>query len=279
MGRLTKVFTFTMAAGLALSAVPAAAVARVETGAPGAPGAQVELGASAAQGAPGAPGAPPSAVAPAAAAKVKITFNANGGKVGKAKKKTVTRAPGAKLGKLPKATKAGFRFKGWYTKQAGGKKIAAKTTVKKKVTYYAHWERALSSVEKKLVGTWGIYWDGGTVYRFYGDGTYIMYAHFTMFNDMRARGFWSIDKDVLTLVAQWSTAYSSYSDGYFEEWGYYWRPWGEPETAVYGVRFGVADADSSFAGKDYVDLLRPNSEFETAMNRYIRDRIGSVPDF
>ena len=65
----------------------------------------------------------------------KVTFNANGGTGG------TTRyvASGKAVGTLPKPTRTGYRFKGWYTKKSGGSKISAKTKIKKSVTYYAHW--------------------------------------------------------------------------------------------------------------------------------------------
>ncbi|MDR3225887.1 MAG: InlB B-repeat-containing protein [Clostridiales Family XIII bacterium] len=46
-----------------------------------------------------------------------------------------------KFGKLPKATRKGHTFLGWYTKKSGGKKITAKTkvTLKKNLSLYAHW--------------------------------------------------------------------------------------------------------------------------------------------
>ena len=65
---------------------------------------------------------PSSVTAPAkAAAKmIKITWNYNGGKIGKNTKTTTTIKKGAEIGKLPKTpTYAGYTFKGWYTKKTG----------------------------------------------------------------------------------------------------------------------------------------------------------------
>jgi len=67
---------------------------------------------------------------------VKVTFNPNGGTV---TKKSVTKTKGSAVGTLPKATRKGYTFTGWYTKKTGGTKITAKTVVKANVTYYAHW--------------------------------------------------------------------------------------------------------------------------------------------
>ena len=94
-----------------------------------------------------------------AASKVKVTWNANGGKVGADKIATTTVTKGVKIGKLPKTPeKTGYTFAGWYTKKSGGTKIITTTKVKKEVTYYAHWtkpsSRALNGEEKKLIGAW-----------------------------------------------------------------------------------------------------------------------------
>ena len=95
-----------------------------------------------------------------AASKVKVTFNANGGKIDKAAKKVVNMTKGKKIGKkLPAASKmirSGYTFKGWYTKKSGGKKITKNTKIKKKATYYAHWKKgtADTSINKKIIGKW-----------------------------------------------------------------------------------------------------------------------------
>ena len=65
----------------------------------------------------------------------KVTFNANGGSG--VMTKSVTK--GKAVGTLPKATRKGYKFKGWYTKKSGGTKVKTSTKVTKKVTYYAHW--------------------------------------------------------------------------------------------------------------------------------------------
>lgn len=50
----------------------------------------------------------------------------------------------SKIGKLPKPSKYGYVFVGWYTKPNGGKKISANTKIKstKDVTYYAKWKES-----------------------------------------------------------------------------------------------------------------------------------------
>jgi uncharacterized repeat protein (TIGR02543 family) len=71
----------------------------------------------------------------------KVKFNANGGKIASKKSKTISREKGKALGKLPKATRAKYKFKGWYTKKNGGKKVTSKTKVAKAITLYAHWQK------------------------------------------------------------------------------------------------------------------------------------------
>ena len=70
--------------------------------------------------------------------KITVKFNANGGSVKQAKK-TVTQSK--KYGTLPKASRKGYTFKGWYTKKSGGKKVSAKTIVNtsKNQVLYAQW--------------------------------------------------------------------------------------------------------------------------------------------
>ena len=73
---------------------------------------------------------------PSISAGKKVTFNANGGTGGTSRNVS----SGKSIGTLPKPTKKGYRFIGWFTKKSGGVKITAKTKVKKNVTYYAHWK-------------------------------------------------------------------------------------------------------------------------------------------
>ena len=75
----------------------------------------------------------------AAPKKVKVTFNVNGGKSLPKAKRSKSIVVGKKVGTLPKATRKGYTFKGWYTKKSGGKKISKNTQIKKKTTCYARW--------------------------------------------------------------------------------------------------------------------------------------------
>jgi uncharacterized repeat protein (TIGR02543 family) len=66
----------------------------------------------------------------------KITFDPKGGKVST---KSVTKVYGSKIGTLPKPTRTGYTFQGWYT--AGGTKVAATTKVTKNLALNAQWVR------------------------------------------------------------------------------------------------------------------------------------------
>jgi len=62
-------------------------------------------------------------------------------KNGKKTVKTVKGVYAKKIGKLPKVTKKGYKFSGWYTKAKGGSKIKTTTKITKNATYYAHWKK------------------------------------------------------------------------------------------------------------------------------------------
>lgn len=73
--------------------------------------------------------------------KVKVVFNANGGKVGSSATTSKSVVSGKKLGSLKTAKKQGYEFSGWYTKKSGGSKVTSSTVVNKATTYYAHWTK------------------------------------------------------------------------------------------------------------------------------------------
>ena len=80
----------------------------------------------------------------AASKTVKVTYNANGGKFTAkkySKKKSVVKKikSGKKLGTTPKISRVGYKFDGWYTSKYGGKKVTAKTKIKKNQKLYASW--------------------------------------------------------------------------------------------------------------------------------------------
>lgn len=69
-----------------------------------------------------------------------ISFDAN---KGKKVKTTLTLTYKDTYGKLPKTTREGYEFLGWYTKKSGGTKVTAKTVFKGKndQILYAHWKK------------------------------------------------------------------------------------------------------------------------------------------
>ena len=70
----------------------------------------------------------------------KVTFDPNGGSVGK-KSKSVKN--GATYGSLPTPSRPNYSFSGWYTATSGGKKIVSSTAVKLSgpTTLYARWSK------------------------------------------------------------------------------------------------------------------------------------------
>lgn len=83
-----------------------------------------------------------------------VTFNPNGGTVS-TKSKNVT--IGKTYGTLPTPTRTGYDFDGWYTRESGGTKVTATTSVgtNPPTTLYAHW------IAKKYTVTLDA--NGGTV--------------------------------------------------------------------------------------------------------------------
>ncbi len=99
----------------------------------------------------------------AATKKVKVIYKANGGKFTAAKyaskSKVVKKVKkGKKRGTAPKIKRTGYTLKGWYTKKSGGKKVTAKTKIKKRTVLYARWVKSAASananIDPKLVGNW-----------------------------------------------------------------------------------------------------------------------------
>jgi uncharacterized repeat protein (TIGR02543 family) len=76
---------------------------------------------------------------------VKVRFKANGGKVKKKSKRVtyVTAYDKKTYGKLPRPTRKGYHFAGWYTKKKGGRYVSAYSEVRsaKNITLYARWMR------------------------------------------------------------------------------------------------------------------------------------------
>ncbi len=72
-----------------------------------------------------------------------ISFDAN---KGKKVKTTLTLSYKDTYGKLPKTTRTGYKFLGWFTKKTGGTKVTAKTVFKGKndQILYAHWKKIVT---------------------------------------------------------------------------------------------------------------------------------------
>ena len=68
---------------------------------------------------------------------------------GKKVETTLTLSYKDTYGKLPKTTREGYRFLGWYTKKSGGTKVTAKTVFKKKddQVLYAHWKKVAEEAQ------------------------------------------------------------------------------------------------------------------------------------
>lgn len=81
--------------------------------------------------------------------KVKVTFDANGGKVSKKDRYSVSVKYGTDKIQLKNASRSKYTFLGWYTKKNGGSKLKSGTKFVKDVTYYAHWKKV--SVSKAVV--------------------------------------------------------------------------------------------------------------------------------
>ena len=72
-----------------------------------------------------------------------VSFDANKGKTVKT---TLTLVYKDTYGKLPKTSRNGYEFQGWYTKKTGGTKVTAKTVFKGKddQVLYAHWKKVVT---------------------------------------------------------------------------------------------------------------------------------------
>lgn len=72
-----------------------------------------------------------------------VSFNAN---KGKKVKKTLTLSHLDAYGTLPKTSREGYKFKGWYTKKTGGVKVTAKSVFSEEAdqVLYAHWKKLVS---------------------------------------------------------------------------------------------------------------------------------------
>jgi uncharacterized repeat protein (TIGR02543 family) len=84
--------------------------------------------------------------------KYTVTFDADGGTVTPASTEVIS---GDKAGTLPKPTKSGNTFGGWYTAQnGGGTQFTAATTVTAAITVYAKWTATGSSSGSAIDAKW-----------------------------------------------------------------------------------------------------------------------------
>ena len=60
---------------------------------------------------------------------------------------------GSKIGTLPSATRSGYTFLGWYTTVSGGTKITSSTIPPGSRTYYAHWQKNITTNTTKTTTT------------------------------------------------------------------------------------------------------------------------------
>ena len=65
-----------------------------------------------------------------------VTFDPNGGTVDETTRGVEV---GKAIGQLPKPTRAGYKFDGWFTESTGGTQITENEIITDDVTYYAHW--------------------------------------------------------------------------------------------------------------------------------------------
>lgn len=78
-----------------------------------------------------------------------VSFDAN---KGKKVKKTLELAKGDTYGKLPKTTRTGYKFQGWYTKKTDGKKVTAKTAFQGEddQVLYARWKKIVTEEKEEV---------------------------------------------------------------------------------------------------------------------------------
>jgi len=143
----------------------------------------------------------------------KVTFNANGGKIGSKKTIAINIKKGAKINKFPSTPKmTGYKFMGWYNKKSGGKKVTVSTKPTKNIVLYAQWtkkpsSRVLNAEEKRLVGQWDLNWDGSASYKFNADGTYFK-VNILRGYDAGFKGYYSVKNGKLTLRYQHAKDYT-----------------------------------------------------------------------
>jgi len=158
----------------------------------------------------------------------KITWNANGGKIGTKSAVLTNVKKGSKIGKFPTTPtkhKLGFKFAGWYTKRFGGTKITTATKIQKNARFFAQWK-----TPTKFIGTWTNYDDGAS-----GDFRKIIYrpdGSFEMTRDgagfqYKAKGSYSKENNGV-IISNLNKCESRHFDYQNRVWG----PWKTDNTAI-----------------------------------------------
>ena len=182
----------------------------------------------------------------------KITWNANGGKIGSKSTIVTTVKKGSKIGKLPTTPKrSGYTFNGWYTKKTGGSKITANTKPSKAVSYFAQWKKVTPAKDdgKKFIGKWRFKTDSANengiifdiVRTFKSDGTYT-----GNFNNVisgssvisETRGTWSAKNQKITTKEK---SHRYHTDGA-------WGPWRESDGLMVLTYTKKDGKDSLYVG-------------------------------
>ncbi|MBQ6843372.1 MAG: leucine-rich repeat protein, partial [Agathobacter sp.] len=78
-----------------------------------------------------------------------VTFNANGGT--KLSTDTKEIEEDQVVGTLPTVEREGYTFKGWYTDASGGTQITENTVITEDTTFYAQWEKEITSIKRSIV--------------------------------------------------------------------------------------------------------------------------------
>jgi uncharacterized repeat protein (TIGR02543 family) len=81
-------------------------------------------------------------------AEYTVTFNSNGGNA----VRTKSIMDGNAIGKLPKTTRTGYKFEGWYTAKSGGEKVLVSAIVNGSITLFAHWTAKKYTVKLNVNG-------------------------------------------------------------------------------------------------------------------------------
>ena len=200
--------------------------------------------------------------------KYTLIFNTNGGKVGMKTKKLAYKK---NLGTLPKPTRSGYTFGGWYTKKAGGKKVSKTTKMPaKNMVVYAQWKkgnsvstgsnRVLTASEKKLVGIW--YLGAGTGKVYGGTGNLMHYTGIAIQRGFSKDGTY----DLLVISNVGTSQLAMYAKG----------KWGESGGTIHMTLNTFRD--SRDGGKTWSEWKTPVTPSSTMKYRLGTDENGQYLD-